>query len=423
MTGAERIASTLRSLLRARECLRERTDAEILSGLARVLERWRDPTSTCRRELEAKLPLASGFAPATLRAGLELGFEHWTGNALERLAADELEISTRSGPLSASGYPVTSVLLAGSIPMPSVLSMLLPLVLRSAVLCKPASRDPITPTLVVDSIREVDPLLADCVGVVPFEKDDLEANRAFYASACVVATGSGETIAEVERYLEPQQRRILYGHRVSIAAIDLKQRSEAMQTELVDNLATDIALWDQLGCLSPIAFYLVGGTEGAAKAFAEALGAALSAAQERWPRGAVSPETASEIARERSEAEMRSALGRGTRVIASPGTQWTVVLEDDTDLRPAPLHRFIRLVPVADRERLLGALELLAPHLAGVALAGFEADREHLIRQLFELGASRICAPGRLQLPPLDWRRDNQPLLLGMARLGNCELK
>ncbi|MCH7600438.1 MAG: hypothetical protein IH973_11835 [Myxococcales bacterium] len=421
MNSAERIASTIESLSQARGRLRERTDAEILGGLGNVLKRFRDASSTCRKELEAKLPAASGFAPATVRAGLELGFEPWTGESLERLANAELHPHAQAGTWLAHGYPVTSVLLAGSIPMPSVLSILLPLVLRSAVLCKPASRDAITPSLVVDAIREVDPLLADCVGIVPFEKDDAEANRAFYSTPCVVATGSDETISEVDRYLAPRQRRVFYGHRVSIALIDLSRLGDTRFTELAGNLAMDIALWDQLGCLSPVAFYLVGGADGDPENFAQALGVALASAQERLPRGAVAPETAARIARERTAAEMRAALDGKTRVIASAGTEWTVVLESDTQLRSAPLNRFIRLVPLESRGMLPATLTSLAPHLAGVALAGFEPDREDVIRQLFEAGASRVCAPGRLQAPPIDWRRDNQPLLLGMAMLGNRE--
>jgi len=422
MSTALRIAAAIEGLARARGHLHERSDAEILGALARVLERFRDASSTCRQELEAKLPAASGFAPATVRAGLELGFEPWTGEALERLVHAELKGGDKPGSLVAHGYPITSVLLAGSIPMPSVLSLLLPLVLRSAVLCKPASRDAITPSLVVDVLREVDPLLADCVEIVPFEKHDGDASRAFYSTPCVVATGSDETIAEVDRYLAPQQRRLFYGHRVSIGLIDLRRPGDTTIAALAQDLAQDIALWDQLGCLSPIAFYLIGGADGEPAKFAESLGVALSNAQERLPRGAVAPETAAWIARERTAAEMRAALDGNTVVIASPGTEWTVVLEGDPELRSAPLHRFIRLLPLASRDMLPASLAALTPHLAGVALAGFEPDREEVMGQLFHAGASLVTAPGRLQAPPIDWRRDNQPLLLGMAMLGNCEV-
>ena len=289
MSTALGIAAVIEKLAGARERLHERSDAEIVGALARVLERFRDSSSTCRQELEAKLPAAGGFAPATVRAGLELGFEPWTGEALERLVHAELSPGTRPGTFVARGYPVTSVLLAGSIPMPSVLSLLLPLVLRSAVLCKPASRDAITPSLVVDTLREVDPLLADCVGIVPFEKDDGEASRAFFSTPCVVATGSDETIASVDRALAPHQRRVFYRHRVSIGVIDLSRPGDTTHTMLAENLASDVALWDQLGCLSPIVFYLLGGADGEPAKFAESLGVALSKLQERLPRGASHP--------------------------------------------------------------------------------------------------------------------------------------
>lgn len=420
MSSATNITCEIERLEKVRGHLRERSNSEIIDALANVLEAFRDANSTCRKQLEAKLPAASGFAPATVAAGLELGFEPWTGSALERLVADELTLGSSK---VAQGYPVTSVLLAGSIPMPSVLSLLLPLVLRSAVLCKPASRDPVTASLVVDTLREIDPLLADCIGVVPFDKQDPAVNRAFYTPACVVATGSDETIAQVDRYLSPEQRRVYYRHRLSIALIDLDHSGAATIDDHARDLAIDIALWDQLGCLSPVSFYLVGGAEGDREKFAESLGEALAGAQERWPRGAIPSETAAWIARERTEAEMRSALGDSTRVIASTGTEWTVVLEGDTQLRSAPLNRFIRLIPMVQREMIPEMLETLAPYLAGVALAGFEQNREALIQQLFAAGASRVCAPGRAQAPPLDWRRDNQPLLLGMAMLGNRETR
>ncbi|MCP5045212.1 MAG: hypothetical protein GY944_29650 [bacterium] len=417
MSAVERIQTAVDSLARARKRLDERNDHEIVQCIGQVRERFRDPTSSCRRELEAKLPAATGFAQQTVRAGLDRGFEPWTAEALERLVADEL--GSLSTSLSITGYERTSVLLAGSIPMPSVLSILLPLVVRSPVLCKPASRDPITPGLLIDTLREVDALLADCVAVVPFDASDQAANQAFYASPCISATGSDETIATVERFLASGQQRVLYGHRVSVSVVDLA----ASTPDDVEALAIDIALWDQLGCLSPVLFHLVGGPEGSADAFAEALAEQLATLERRWPRGQIEPEAAAAIATERADAQMRAALDQGTRTIASPGTQWTVVLERDSLPRPAPLHRFIRLVSLPDRDALREALAPVSPHLAGVSLVGFASDRENLVEELFAFGASRVCAAGRLQAPPLGWRRDNQPLLLGMTRLGNHELK
>jgi len=414
LSAASNVSGAIDALDTARTRILERSDEHIVGSLASVFERWRDPSSACRRELEAKLPGETGLTTETVLAGLELGLSSWTGKAFEDLIRQELELGSTEKPWRSQGYSRTSVVLAGSIPMPSLLSLLLPLAIRSTVLCKPASRDVITARLVADSVREVDSELGDCIAIVPFEKEDAAASELFFASPCVTATGSGETIREIEGKLARDQARLLYGHRISIGVIELKKRDESALGELTQELATDIALWDQLGCLSPTMFYLVGENDSRREAFCEALADALANKQALWPRGLIAKDVAADIARERSEAEMRSALGRPTHLLASSGTEWTIVVEDDCRLRPAPLHRFIRVMPARGFGDLLETLSPIAPVLAGVALDGFDSNRESVCDKLMQLGASRVCQPGRLQAPPLDWPRDNQPLLRGM---------
>lgn len=117
---------------------------------------------------------------------------------------------------------------------------------------------------------------------------------------------------------------------------------------------------------------------------------------------------------------MRAAAGRSVSVHAAPG--WTVVREADAAWRPAPLERFLRVHPLADAGELDRALAPLAAHLAGVALAGWGDRTGAVARRLIELGASRVCAPGRLQTPPLDWPQDGGPLLIPLARWAAVEL-
>ena len=100
-----------------------------------------------------------------------------------------------------SGFSTTSVLLAGSIPMPTLLACLSPLVLRSPVLVKSASRDPVTPQLVANSIAEVDAELGRSIAVVEFPGSDVDCMRVFASADCVVATGSDETVAELAAHV------------------------------------------------------------------------------------------------------------------------------------------------------------------------------------------------------------------------------
>ena len=79
-------AALLRDRLeRVREAgrkLRRRPAGDTLDSLCRVLDSWRDPRSQWRQELEAELPAAGGFSRETVRQGLSLALEEWSGAAL-----------------------------------------------------------------------------------------------------------------------------------------------------------------------------------------------------------------------------------------------------------------------------------------------------------------------------------------------------
>jgi len=425
---ASEIAEAAERLRAAGAQLRERTRTQALDAACAVLELWRAPESPWRRRLEDEIGERCGFSLATVREGLARGLEPWTSDALRALVRSELG-ADHPAPHSSgerrivSGFEITSVLLAGSIPMPSILSLLLPLVLRSPVLAKPASRDLVTAPLFAASLAEVDALLARSIESVSFASEDAQCAAAFFASPCVVATGSDVTLAQVAAFVKPPQRLVGYGHRLSIAVLGEGASSGAALDDAARGLALDVALWDQQGCLSPVAVYVEDPDSGAVGRVAEALARALDRIEERLPRGSVPRQAAAEIARERDEARMRAAAPRPVAVHASKGTQWTVVREDDARLRPAPLHRFVRVHPVATRAELRAALRPLSPHLAAVAIAGFgsgDAQRE-LARQLAMLGASRLCVPGQMQSPPLGWHHDGQSVLLPMARVSDLE--
>ncbi|MEZ4289549.1 MAG: acyl-CoA reductase [Myxococcota bacterium] len=110
--------------------------------------------------------------------------------------------------------------------------------------------------------------------------------------------------------------------------------------------------WDQSGCLSPVVLHLVGLEARARETFAHRLAEALDALGRQLPRGALALGGALER-RERSEARMRTASGAGLLI---EGSDHTVVLEPDPTSRPAPLGRFVRLVPIASVAALDAAL-------------------------------------------------------------------
>ena len=114
---------------------------------------------------------------------------------------------------------------------------------------------------------------------------------------------------------------------------------------------------------------------------------------------------------------MRATAG-ATRLFEGEG--YTVVLEADDRPRPAPLHRFLRLWPVAGVPELERALRPFGPQLSTVAVDGFPPDQETRLRErLTGLGISRWTRPGRMQTPPIDWPHDGQPLFAPFLRFSS----
>ncbi len=434
---AHDIAERLESIREAGALLRRRTRRERVATLGRVLDIWADPNSRWRQALLAALPSATGFSTPTVRNGLAAGLDHWTSEALAELAFRELGDDCLAGDPTGcvlSGFDSTAVVLAGSIPMPTLLSLIAPLALGSPVIAKTSTRDRVTPNLVAESIAEVDSELGRCVAIVDFARDDDASTQALLEASCICATGSDGTIAALRAQVRPPRRIVFDGHRLSVAAIgdDLTTggvTEESTAHDIARRLALDIALWDQLGCLSPVVIYAVGvaGSEANksselwADRLADALATALASTEQQWPRGEIGPASARDVVRERSEAELRAAAGRNVRVMASDSTAWTVVRENGPDLRPAPLHRFIRVAPVVSPAALVEALGPMGSHLAAVAVEGFGEQAPALCRELATLGASRICRPGTMQSPPIGWHHAGRCVLASLARFSDIE--
>jgi len=446
--GLERVEAAKQSLDLAGEWLRAQPHGEIVERLAEWFDRWSDADSKWRRALHDRLEGESGFAPGMLRAGIDLGLSNWTGDSLRELVRKEMEVpevseievenESRRDRTHLAPFRLTSVLLAGAIPMPSLLQSVVPLLVGSPVLVRASTRDRVTAELAASSLAELDSDLGRCIEVVAFEREDRECTASLLAADCVVASGSDETIREIGAQLATHQRFVAYGHRLSLAVVGTgvgpglgvgEERGGGDVEALADSLSRDVALWDQLGCLSPIAIHVVDPDPSAtfANDLALALHHALVEREREWPRGEVETATAAAIRRERAEAEMRSAGGKPVALHAGEGTQHTVVLEADAEWRTAPLHRFVRLHPTRDLETLRSALRPLVPHISAVATAGIgePGDRNRLdpdlAHLLAELGVSRVCRPGRMQAPPLGWRHDGRPVLLPLARFVDIE--
>jgi len=410
------VRAALERLRRGSRALRRQPLHARVQALGRVLERFRARDSVERRQLERELPEATGFTAATVREGLALALAEFSAAALETLV--ERELGTLGKARLATGFDATAVMLGGGVPTPTLLALATPLLLGSPVLARSSSHDPVTARVFASALAAEAPALAQSLELVAFPSDDNAALHELLAAPCVVAFGSDRTMAALGARLSPTQRFVRHGHRLSVAVLGRAAQSGPAIGEAAAALARDVALWDQQGCLSPVALYVLG-VERVPDTLLAALATAFEEAARRWPRGRVSVQASASSAAERDTAELRAAAGKGVRVHA--GRDFTLVAEPNAEFRGSPLYRFLRIHPVASAELLIEALEPLGPHLAAVGVKGLAGELDALVPELAALGAARVCSLGTLQGPPLAWCHDQPGVLLPLARLMDIE--
>ncbi|NNL86992.1 MAG: hypothetical protein HKP27_15115, partial [Myxococcales bacterium] len=230
----------------------ELSEAEHRALLAEFIDTWSESDGLPRRLLEERLPPATGFHPATVRAGLADAWDHFRGAALWECIDREL------GALPGrrfSGYRDTAVVLAGALPMPTWLAMLSPLLFGGRVRAKPARHDPVSAPAFREALIETSPRHAQWVSVCELPDHEAGAWDAFLDAECVVAFGSDATVAELARRVPARRRFVEHGHRASFGVVGPELRGDALGAS-ARALARDVALWDQLGCLSPVAAYV-----------------------------------------------------------------------------------------------------------------------------------------------------------------------
>ena len=404
MSEAHGPASVEAALTRARSAgakLAARPFAERLEITGAALEVLRDPDSDAHARWLGELPGATGFHPANVARGLGLALEPLDAEAWRALARSELGSEPDVTP-----FPSVSVVLAGALPTPSVLQILPPLLLGSGLVVKPAVHDPVTPAVIREVLAGIDPALALALELVRFERGDAASSTALCRADCVVVTGSDEAVASYAARVPDDRRFVAAGHRFSVGVLGEGASSGAALDEAAAGIALDTALWDQLGCLSPVALFVLG-ARSVPDAVLESLTRAFEELDRTLPRGRVSLEARARTSQARDEAELRATSDPAIRLVRGEG--FTLVAEAEPRLRASPLHRFLRIHALPEPGALIDALRPAAAHLAGVATAGLPDPT--LAKALARLGASRIAPAGRLQAPPLGWRRENRPVL------------
>jgi hypothetical protein len=428
------IAAACHTLKRNREkFLLPRTTGEIVKTLCDVAADWLQPANKFRRHALELGPGQTGFSKPILEKGLDQFFHQFTPENFQALlkqdlgdgisvtgdewpveeAPDCLPHASRTTQHIWRGPQLLVHIAAGNLPNPTLMSLTLGLLTRSAQFVKCASGASFLPRLFAHSIYDADHKLGTCLELAEWRGGHAVLESALFAEAdCVTATGSDETLAAIRGQLPANVRFLGYGQRVSLGLVTREVLRDEMIAEIVACAADDVVAWDQNGCLSPHVIYVEERGAVESDKFAQRLAAELAQREAAEPRGEIAVAAAAEIASRRAIYETLAAHRGDVQIWSSQNsTAWTVVFEHEARFRFSPLNRFVFVKPVPDLAAVLTGLDGVQAKVSTVGLAAPAEKMPSLALQFARWGATRVCPLGRMQTPPLNWRHDGRPAL------------
>jgi hypothetical protein len=438
---ATTLSDVINQLLAAQEqYLVKQTANNLIGVIDAAVARWLKPDDPMRKTAEQALPEITGLSPAMVRLGLTRMLEGYRKDRLCRILDQELgDIrlldefrpgnEDRGRFIRALGPRITTNILAGNIPGLGASELIATLLVKSSCLVKSSTDEPLFTALFAQTLVQIEPRLAHCLAVLGWRGGKPESQSieevAFGRSELLTATGSDESVSAVRLtaagYQPASARFIGYGHRLSLGLIGREALDDLKS--IARNAALDVAMYDQLGCLSPHLFYVETGGTHFPREFAKALGQELARLEMELPRGTVDTPISARLHQIRSVAEIKQADGEEVIVFGSEsGTLWTVIYEADPAVILSPLYRTVRVKPISDLLHAIPLLEFWRPYLQAAGIAVPESRRLPLAEALGRAGANRICPIGRMQEPPAGWSQDGRRFIADRVRWVDLEL-
>ena len=416
LDGRDLVALAEHLARRGTEAIESLDGERLETAFAGAIEAFRDPHSPERRRLDPDLARAAGLSQPCLDASLDA--------LLDGFSATEIAAVLGRGRALRAGSPsrppndredrhrsprLPHLLVLAAHPPGLVLQPLLAgLAAAAAVLVKSSTREPFFAPAFAAALAAREPALGEAIAAVVWRGGEaaIESNLQAVVDR-VVGYGDRRTIDALRRHAG--DKLVAFGPKASVAIVD----GDLSRTELESvarELARDVALFEQRGCLSLQAIYA-----GAAIAepLADALAAALADTARRWPPPALEPAEAATVRLAREETAFL-----GGRVAAIPIDCGTVLVDRRAVFVPSPGHRTVRVHAIPAATAAIDILRPFAGRLQGAALAGSGAAAA--AAGLRRLGVSHLCAPGKLQSPGASWANGGIDLVAALSGAPAC---
>ena len=367
----------------------------IADVLARAFERWRDRGYARRRIAIDEIARSAGYSLELMENSIDALIKPFARDAVMKMAARMSMNRKRDRPAT------VGFIAAGNVAGAGIHEVAIALIAGAGIVIKTASAEPLFFAEFARTIEEIDRDAGARIEVLHWGRERADLTEALIEYCdLVVAYGDDATMESLRR-----PNVIGFGSRVSAALIAPDAIGASGAERVANLLARDVALFEQLGCLSPHQIFVLSSDDGAARDFAVRMAAALESIAKSMPRAKLPILDAAEIRGLRERARWR-AIARGpVELFEGRGLEWTMVFERRADpLEPfkiSPGFRTMHVTAVDDLAEFRACIASMSGRIEAMAVAGVESD--DLRFTITEMRIPYVCAPGEMQSPPLDW--------------------
>jgi hypothetical protein len=344
-----------------------------------------------------------------IRLGLERALIDWTEPALLKLLDAELAggrlldgFFERGGArVRAVGPRLAYHVFSGNVPGVAVTAMVRSMLVKAATLGKTASGDPLFAAVFAQALREIDPVLADCLAVTHWPGGgSMVEDEAIAAADLIVVYGGAEAVRSLRSRSPATARVIEHGPRVSLGIVGRDARTDRPTARtLAARAAWAASLFDQQGCVSPHLIWVERGGDVTPREFARLIGDGMAQLAAELPRGSLTAAEAAAIHQARAAAEFRAIAGEEMEVLEGASAGWTVIYDGDPRFEPSCLNRTLRVKPIDRLEDVPKLIESVRGFVQTVAMEGEGARTRALANAIAAAGATRITNYSHMPWP------------------------
>lgn len=255
--------------------------------------------------------------------------------------------------------------------------------------------------LFMEALKEVDEkgVLSKCAAVVTWKGGSQALEEAALKHVNAVFVWGGYDAVQSYRRIAPIDVRVEgFGPKTSVGVVFASCVDNEGMAKVAARAAADASLWDQAACSSLHTLYFIAPAKrhkALAAAFLKEAKGQFAALAKELPPGRLSPDEMVEVNKARELARVDQALGKASFVSSAPGTEWTVIYEQDPVYRVSPLNRVLYVKTVESIEQVRDLLLPLRGYIQTVGVGG-SIERKKVLETLAPAGIARVVKLGKM---------------------------